>query len=158
LITDRARPQKAELGMAEQSPGLRRQPRVDRQRVGLPQQFLEARGAVDAERQFDTVRQIGIVEHDAKVERLGAQRDRSADAPQPDDAKVLGPEPPDHRMVKRPPGRRRLAALQLMVQQDAAAQGQHQRHRMVSDLGGAESGTLQTRMLRSDSALRSSLS
>src|SRR6266404_5866429 len=83
--------------MAEQTPGLRRQRRMDRQGVGLAQQFLEARGAVNAERQFDTVRQVGIVEHDAKVECLGAQRDRSADAPQPDDAEILHPEPPDHR-------------------------------------------------------------
>jgi hypothetical protein len=35
---------------------------MDRQDVGLAQQFLEARGTVDAERQFDTVRQVGIVE------------------------------------------------------------------------------------------------
>ena len=53
-------------------PMIRRQRRMDRQGVGLPQQFLQARGAVDAERQFDTVRQVGIVEHDTKVECLGA--------------------------------------------------------------------------------------
>ena len=58
--------------MAEQTPGFRRQRRMDRQGVGLAQQFLEARGAVNAERQFDAVRQVGIVEDDAKVECLGA--------------------------------------------------------------------------------------
>ena len=97
---------------------------MDRQGVGLPQQFLEARGAVDAKRQLDTVRQIRIIEHDAKIERFGAQRDRSADSPQPDDPEVLHTEPPDHRIVKRPPRRRRVAALQFVVQQDAAAKGQ----------------------------------
>jgi len=40
-------------------------------------------------------------------------------------------------MVKRQPRRRRVAALQFMVQQDAAAQGQRQRQRIVSDFGGA---------------------
>ena len=126
--------------MAEQTPGLRRQWRMDRQGVGLPQQFLEARGAVDAERQFYTVRQVRIVEYDAKVESLSAQRDRSANAPQPDDPEVLHTEPPDHRMVKRSPWRRRVAALQFVVQQDAAAQGQRQRHRMVCDFSGAVIG------------------
>jgi hypothetical protein len=111
---------------------------MDRQSVGLPQQLLEARGPVDAERQFDTVRQIGIVEQNAKVERLGAQRDRSADATQPDDPKVLHPEPTDHRMVKRSPRRRRVAALQFMAQQNAAAQGQRQR--MVCNFGGTVIG------------------
>ena len=57
--------------MAEQTPGLRRQRRMDRQGVGLPQQFLEARGAVDAERQFDTVRQVGIVGIGRKNEPFG---------------------------------------------------------------------------------------
>ena len=112
---NRARPQQAELGMAEQTPGLGRQRRMDRQSVGLPQQFLETRGAVDAERQFDPVRQIGIVEQNAKIERFCAQRDRSADAAEPDDPKVLHPEPTDHRMVNRSPRRRRVAALQFMV-------------------------------------------
>ena len=75
---DRARAKQSELSLTEQIPGLRRQRCMDRQGVGLPQQFLQARGAVDAERQFDTVRQVGIVEHDTKVECLGAQRDRGS--------------------------------------------------------------------------------
>src|ERR1700739_1573158 len=100
---------------------------MDRQGVGPPQQFLEARGALDAERQFDAVWQVRIIKQDAEVERLGTQRDRRADAPQPDDAKGLPPEPPDHRVVKRPPRRRWVAALQFMMQKDAAAQSQRQR-------------------------------
>ena len=43
-------------------------------------------------------------------------------------------------MVKRPPRRWRVTALQFMVEQDAAAQGQRQRHRMVGDFGGAVIG------------------
>ena len=53
------------------------------------------RGAGDAERQLDAVRQIGVVEHDAKIERLGAQRHRGADPAEPDDAEGLHAEPAD---------------------------------------------------------------
>jgi len=69
-----------------------------------------------------------------------AQRDRGSNAPQPNDPKVLHAKTADHRVVKRPPRRRRVSALHFMVQQDASAQGQHQRDRMVGDFGGAVIG------------------
>ena len=62
---NRARAQQAEFGVIEQTPGLRRQRRMDRQGVRLPQQLLEACGAVDAKRQLDTVRQIGVVDRES---------------------------------------------------------------------------------------------
>ena len=67
---DRARAQQPELGMAEQTPGLGRQRCMDRQGVRLAQQLLEARGAVDAERQLDTVRQIGSKNKTRKLNAL----------------------------------------------------------------------------------------
>ena len=60
--------------------------------------------------------------------------------PQPDDPEGLGPEPLDHRVLERAERRRRVLPLQLMVQQDAAPQGQRQRDRMVGDLGRAVIG------------------
>ena len=62
---DRSRAQQAKLGMTEQTSGLRGQRCMDRQCVRLAQQLFEACGAVDAKRQLDTVRQIGVVDRES---------------------------------------------------------------------------------------------
>ena len=94
---------------------------MNRQGVGFAQQIFERRGAGNAEREFGAVRQIGVVEHNPKAESARPQRDRGADAAEPDDAEGLNAEPPDQLALDRPPRRGGTPALPLMVQDDAAA-------------------------------------
>jgi hypothetical protein len=98
------------------------------------------RSAADAERQVGAVRQGGIVKADMKAEGAGAQRHRGADAAEPDDAEILHAEPADQVVLDRAPGCRRLRAHSLVIEDDAAAQRQCQRHRMVGNLGRAVVG------------------
>jgi hypothetical protein len=133
----RALRQQREFRRADQPARLRRQRRVHRQRVGGAQQRLQRRRAADAQPEFHAVRQMRIEEHHAEAERLGAQRDRGADAAEPDNAKGLRAEPLDQRVLERAPRLRRAVPLVFVVQEDATPQAQGQRYRVVGDLGGA---------------------
>ncbi len=113
---------------------------MDRQGVGLAQKVFEARRPVDAERQLDPVRQVGIVESDPEIERLGAQRHRRPDAAEADDPESLHTQSLDQRMLERAERRRRVMPLHLVVEENAAAQCQGQRDRMVGNLGRAVIG------------------
>src|SRR5512135_3089286 len=81
-----------------------------------------------------------VVKHDAEVERLGAQRDGGPDAAEAYNSEGLGPEALDQRMLERAERRRRVVPLHLVVQQDAAPQGQGEGDRVVGHLGRAVIG------------------
>ena len=74
---------------------------MDRQRIGLPQQRLQARRAFDAHAQLGAVRQVGVEEHHAESQRLRPQRRRGADPAQPDDAESLHAGAPQQRVARR---------------------------------------------------------
>ena len=59
------------------------------------------------------------------------------DPPEPDNAEGLHSEPPDQLAFDRPPRRRRILPLPLVIKDHAAAQRQGQRHRMIGNLGCA---------------------
>jgi hypothetical protein len=135
--------QQREFRRADQPARLRRQRRMHRQRVGGAQQRLQRRRAADAQPEFHAVRQMRIEEHHAEAERLGAQRDRGADASHADDAEGLHRGAPHQRVQHVAPCRRRVLALQFVVQQQAAAQCECQRDGVVGDLGRAVIGHVQ---------------
>ncbi len=116
---------------------LRRQRRMDRQRVGLLHQRLERAHALDADTELGAVRHVGIVGDDAELESLCPERRRRADAAQTDDAEGLHPVAPQQRVAHVAPGRGLRSRLRLEVERNAAAERQGEGERMVGHLGGA---------------------
>jgi hypothetical protein len=108
--------------MAEHAAGFRGQRCVDRQRIRLAQEILNAGGPSNAERKFGAVRQIRIEENHVESKRAGAQRNRRADPTETDDAKGLHAQTSDQLALYGSPGRRRVLPLPLVIEDDTAAQ------------------------------------
>ena len=106
-------------------------------RVGLLHQRLERAHAFHADAELGAVGHVGVVDDDAELEGLGAERRRRADAAQAHDAEGLHAVSPEQRILQVAPRRGLRPALRLEVERDAAAERQGQGQRVVGHLGGA---------------------
>ena len=130
---------------AEQPCRLVAERRMHTDDVGDLEKVLEAAGALQPGRQFETAGLVGVVEHHVHAEALRAARGGEPDAPEPEDAEHGGSQPPDRRRDRIGPVLARIATHRVVIGGSAAGQRQHQRDRVIGHFRGAVVGHVEDR-------------
>ena len=119
-------------------PGGQRAVQADHIRLG--EQRFEGRCPAIALRQIDAIGQQGVVKADLHVEAVGPARRRGADPAQADDAEAGAAQPADQGRAGPVPAGVRVGEQTGVVGDQAAGEPEHQRDRVIGDLGGAVVG------------------
>ena len=108
--------------------------------VGLGEQRFEARRPAPALREIGAIGQEGIVEADLHVEAAGPAGRRDADPAEAHDPEAGAAQPADQGCSGPMPARMGVGEQARVVGDEAAGEPEHQRDRVVGDLGRAVVG------------------